>query len=97
MKENLKGNVMLGLESTAARMSTLAQQEIYFGRTFDMDETIAGIDAVDAAAVQQLARQAFADEGICVDVLAQRAAAEGLDERFAEGLLLPGGQRLSLA
>jgi len=97
MKENLKGNVMLGLESTAARMSTLAQQEIYFGRTFDMDETIAGIDAVDAAAVQQLARQVFADEGICVDVLAQRAAAEGLDERFAEGLLLPGGQRLSLA
>ena len=36
MKENLKGNVVLGLESTAGRMSSLAQQEIYFGRTFEI-------------------------------------------------------------
>lgn len=95
MKENLKGNVMLGLESTAGRMSALAQQEIYFGRTFDLDEIIAGIDAVDAAQVQHLAQRSFADPGIAVDVLAQRAAAERLIERFGDGLLLPGGARVT--
>jgi len=97
MKENLKGNVMLGLESTAGRMSTLAQQEIYFGRTFDMDEILAGIDAVDAAALQRLAQSCFADDGISVDVLAQRAVAEELSERFADGLVLPGGGMLGVA
>ncbi len=97
MKENLKGNVVLGLESTAGRMSTLAQQEIYFGRTFDVDEIIAGIDAVDAAEVQQLARQLFADDGISVDLLAQRDTADKLARRFADGLALPGGATLSLA
>ncbi len=97
MKENLKGNVMLGLESTAGRMSTLAQQEIYFGRTFDMDEILAGIDAVDADQVQKLAQRLFADDGICVDLLAQREAADELAERFADGLTLPGGAKLSPA
>jgi len=97
MKEHLKGNVMLGLESTAGRMSSLAQQEIYFGETHDMDEILAGIDAVDTEAVQRLAQTSFADDGICVDVLAQRDAAEELTERFADGLVLPGGGRLSPA
>lgn len=97
MKENLKGNVILGLESTSGRMSTLAQQEIYFGRTFDMDEIIAGIDAVDAEEVQELARRVFADDGISVDLLAQRATADELAERFADGLALPDGATLSLA
>ena len=97
MKENLKGNVMLGLESTAGRMSSLAQQEIYFGRTFDMDEILEGIDAVDATQVRDLARRLFDDEGIAIDVLAQRAAADALSERFAAGLSLPGGKVLTSA
>lgn len=97
MQENLKGNVMLGLESTAGRMSTLAHQEMYFGEAFDMDEIIAGIDAVDAYRVQALAQQSFADAGICVDLLARRPVAGELDRRFADGLPLPGGARLSPA
>ena len=73
MKENLKGSVMLGLESTVGRMSTLAQQETYFGRTFDMDEILAGIDEVDVKQIQELAQRVFADEGIAVDMLARRS------------------------
>ena len=97
MKENLKGNVMLGLESTVGRMSALAQQEIYFGRTFDMDEILAGIEAVSSERVNELARRLFADDGIAVDVLAQREAAEALVHKFADGLALPGGTRLAPA
>jgi predicted Zn-dependent peptidase len=97
MKENLKGSVMLGLESTVGRMSTLAQQEMYFGHTFDMDEVLAGIDEVDAEQIQEMARRVFADEGIAVDVLAQRSVADKLNSRFADGLTLPAGSRLVLA
>ena len=97
MKENLKGSVMLGLESTVGRMSTLAQQEMYFGQTFDMDEILLGIDEVDAEQIQQMARRVFADEGIAVDVLAQRSVADKLNARFRDGLTLPAGSRLVLA
>ena len=97
MKENLKGSVMLGLESTVGRMSTLAQQEMYFGQTFDMDEILLGIDGVEAEQIQEMARRVFADDGIAVDVLAQRSVADKLNTRFADGLTLPAGGRLVLA
>ena len=35
-KEHLKGSLMLSLESTSSRMSNLARQEMYHGRTFSM-------------------------------------------------------------
>ena len=45
-KEQLKGNLLLGLESTSSRMTRLAKAEIYFQRSFDLDEIIRGIDGV---------------------------------------------------
>src|SRR5215471_7959922 len=36
-KDHLKGSLMLGLESTASRMSNLARQEMYFGKFFTLD------------------------------------------------------------
>ncbi len=97
MKEHLKGSLMLGLESTVGRMSAVAQQEIYFGRTFAMDEVLAGIEAVTADRVTDLAARMFADEGIAADMLAQRTVAAELERRFDDGLTLPAGGRLSPA
>ncbi|MDA8172088.1 MAG: pitrilysin family protein [Nitrospiraceae bacterium] len=45
-KEQLKGNLILGLESTSTLMQNLAKQEIYFKRHFTPAEIIAEIDAV---------------------------------------------------
>jgi hypothetical protein len=56
-----------------------------------------GIDEVDAEQIQQMARRVFADEGIAVDVLAQRSVADKLNARFGDGLTLPAGSRLVLA
>jgi predicted Zn-dependent peptidase len=39
-KEHLKGSLMLSLESTSSRMSNLARQEMYHGRTFSMEEIL---------------------------------------------------------
>lgn len=58
-RDHLKGSLMLSLESSSSRMSNLARQEIYFDRQFSLDEIIAGIDAVTADAVQEMARNIF--------------------------------------
>jgi predicted Zn-dependent peptidase len=95
MKEHLKGSFMLGLESTASRMSSLAQQEIYFGTEFDVDRILEGIDSADARGIQRLARRFFDDDALCIDVLAQRPAATALRQAYGDGIALPGGRRLT--
>jgi len=61
-KDHLKGSLMLSLENTSSRMSHIARQEIYFGRTFVLDEILAGIEAVSAEDVPRIAGELFRDE-----------------------------------
>jgi predicted Zn-dependent peptidase len=61
-KDHLKGSLMLSLENTGSRMSYLARQEIYFGRTFGLDETLAQIEAVQAEDVRRIANHIFGGE-----------------------------------
>ncbi len=68
-KDQLKSNIVLGLESSSSRMSNLARQEMYFGRFFAVDEIIAEVEAVNAVDVQMLARQLFRPEAIALTVL----------------------------
>jgi predicted Zn-dependent peptidase len=63
VKGHLKGQVVLGLESSFARMSRLAQDEFVWGGPQPVEVLLAGIDAVDAEAVQRMARHAF-DPGV---------------------------------
>ena len=68
-KDQLKSNIVLGLESSASRMSNLARQEMYFGRFFSVDEIVSEVEAVTAADVQALARQLFRPEAVALTVL----------------------------
>jgi predicted Zn-dependent peptidase len=68
-KESLKGGLLISLESTAARMGSLARQEIYFGRQFDVEEILARLEAVEAGEIQELANQFFVPEKAAVTVL----------------------------
>jgi predicted Zn-dependent peptidase len=68
-KANLKGSLVLGLESTPSRMAHLARQFMYFGRFFSMDETMAQIDQVTADEVQQTARDFFNPRHVALAVL----------------------------
>ncbi len=54
-KDQIKGNLLLGLESTSARMQSIARQEIYFGRYFSNQEIIKAIEAVSLKNVKDLA------------------------------------------
>jgi len=68
-KDQLKGSLMLSLESSTARMSNLARQEMYFERFYDLDELIEKIEAVTAADLQNLANEFFQTEKVAVAAL----------------------------
>ena len=68
-KDQLKGNLLLGMESSTARMANLARQEMYFHKFFTVDELIERIDAVDAPMVQAMARRLFDPSHIAVTLL----------------------------
>jgi predicted Zn-dependent peptidase len=65
-KDQLKGNLLLGLEGTSSRMTRLAKSEIYFDRTYDLDEIIAGIDAVSTDQFESLTRRLLRDESFAI-------------------------------
>jgi predicted Zn-dependent peptidase len=69
VKDQLKGSLMLSLESTTSRMSNLARQEMYFDRFFDLDEIIERVEAVTPQDVQEMARSMFDREAVAVTVL----------------------------
>ncbi len=68
-KAQLKGSLMLSLESSTARMSNLARQEMYFDRYYDLDELIARIEAVSSEDLTALANEFFKTESVAVAAL----------------------------
>jgi predicted Zn-dependent peptidase len=68
-KDQLKGNILMGLESSNSRMANLARQEMYFHQFFTVEEIIARIDLVDAAQVQAMAQKLFDPARIAVTLL----------------------------
>jgi predicted Zn-dependent peptidase len=68
-KDQLKGSLMLSLESSTARMSNLARQEMYFDHFYTLDELIEKIESVTSEEVKELANQFFQTESIAVTVL----------------------------
>ena len=68
-KDQLKSNIVLGLESSSSRMSNLARQQMYFGRFFSIDEITAEIESVTPQAIQTLAGDLFRSESIALTLL----------------------------
>jgi predicted Zn-dependent peptidase len=68
-KDQLKSNMVIGLESSGSRMSNLARQQMYFGRFFGVDEIIGEIEAVTSGDVLELAQRLFRPEAIALTLL----------------------------
>ncbi|MGA2697781.1 MAG: pitrilysin family protein [Terriglobales bacterium] len=68
-KDQLKGSLMLSLESSTARMSNLARQAMYFDHFYTMDELIEKIESVTAEELKGLANEFFQKDAIAVTVL----------------------------
>ena len=58
-KEQLKTTLLMGMESTASRMSTIARNEMIYGREVSEDELLKGLDAVTIEDVKALAQRIF--------------------------------------
>jgi predicted Zn-dependent peptidase len=79
-KENLKGRILLSMESTSTRMNRLGKSLITDSELLSLDRIVAEIDAVDAASVSALAAALLAPEHLS-------AACIGPDEdRFLSAL-----------
>jgi predicted Zn-dependent peptidase len=68
-KDQIKSNMVLGLESASSRMSNLARQQMYYGRFFAAEEIISEVDRVTSADVQRLAQQLFVSDRFALTLL----------------------------
>ncbi len=59
VKAQLKGNMMLSLESTSNRMMRLGSSELYFGEYTPLDESVKSIDSVSTEEIQHVAQKLF--------------------------------------
>lgn len=68
-KQQLKGNLILGLESTSSRMNNIARQEIYFDRYISPDETMESINMVNVDQVSGLAERLIREDAFSIVAL----------------------------
>ncbi|MCA1040824.1 insulinase family protein [Bacillus infantis] len=61
-KEQMKGSLMLSLESTNSRMSRNGKNELLLGRHRSLDEIVEQIDAVTETGVNKMANSVFSDQ-----------------------------------
>ncbi len=69
VKNQIKGSLILSLESSNSHMSRIARQEVYFGKYLSMDDIIKGVEKVTAEQVRGLAQQLFSRDNIALTVL----------------------------
>lgn len=68
-RQQIKGNMLMALESTSTRMSRMAKSLMYHGRVVPVDEIIQRLDAVTEQAVQRCAQEAFRQDRLNLTVL----------------------------
>jgi predicted Zn-dependent peptidase len=71
VKAQIKGSLLLGLESSSHRMNRIARSEIYFGRLIPLDELIAEVDAITSEDVQRVAGGLLARNRLSLVALGQ--------------------------
>ena len=84
-KAQLKGNLLLGLESTTNQMTRLARSEIYTGRYVPVDELIASVDRITADDVRRVAREILSRDRLCLVALGAQT-----EKVFEPSDLVPG-------
>jgi predicted Zn-dependent peptidase len=72
-KNQLKGNMLLGLETSDSRMSRVAKNEIYFKRDFPLAEVAASIEATANDEIVALAERLVRSDALAVALLGDLA------------------------
>jgi predicted Zn-dependent peptidase len=69
VKDQAVSSILLGLESSSARASVLARQEIVHGRRHTPDDVIAAFEAVTPDDIQRVARDCFVSDRMALAAL----------------------------
>jgi predicted Zn-dependent peptidase len=80
VKNQMKGSMLLGLETSDSRMSRIAKNMIYYGRDVPLQEVAASIDAVTNDDIVRVARRVFPPGAFGLTVLGD-VRAHAVDER----------------
>ncbi|UCE71390.1 MAG: insulinase family protein [Nitrospiraceae bacterium] len=75
-KAQLKGNLILALESTSNKMTNIAKQELYYGRYYSPDDIIAMVDAVSLEELKGLAGRLVSENKFALTVYGSVTEAE---------------------
>jgi predicted Zn-dependent peptidase len=68
-KEHLKGNLVLGMESSPSRMNWLAKSQFYYGRVMTVEEVFERIDKVSREDIIKLANDYLKNEYLTLTVI----------------------------
>lgn len=68
-KDQLKGNILMSLESSGALMSNLARQEMYFQHFYAVPEILEQVGQVTSADLMRMAERLFVPESVAVAML----------------------------
>ena len=68
-KSNLKGSIVISMESTTSRMMRLARGELYLDEYISLDKTLEEIDRVKTDAVQEILADLFIEKNLSIAVV----------------------------
>lgn len=81
-REQLKGKILMSLESSDSLMTRLAKNEIYLRRNQPIEEILAGFDAVTVEDVLKLANDLFDGGCLSLEVMGRTAGLDLTGERL---------------
>jgi len=81
-REQLKGNYILGLESTNSRMTAIGRNQLLLGRTMTPDEVLSKIDNVSMDNIYEIVEKMFLEETTAIAVVSREDPTELLSKFF---------------
>jgi predicted Zn-dependent peptidase len=68
-KNQLLSSLILGLETTKARMSRMANSYLNFGRIVELDELIEKVNKIELDDIKRVAKEVFSEEYYSISIL----------------------------
>jgi len=66
VRNQIRAGLLMSLESPSSRAGQIARQQILWGRTIPLEETVERINHIDAARVKQVADQLFSTKSVSI-------------------------------
>ena len=81
-REQLKGNYILGMESTSSRMTALGRAELLLGRAYPPEEILAMIEATTPEMVQSVIEKVFEPDTIAAAMVGPEDITQAVKDMF---------------